>query len=593
MDGDGVQDALDRPAATDLTRLGGRIGHALKYLKKVAFRALVLIDGHEKQATRVPGRHRPARPATHAISPRLFRLGVAACTGAVAAFLVARLSAWPPHEDETLALLVARGSLWDVLTTVHGERGGAPLHFLLAWAVGELGGGLTALRLLSAAFATASVPLVALLGIRLAGRAAALGATVIVSASWMLLFHGIYGRMYSLFFCAGVLSYLALAAATEHGGRRRWALWGIASLGAVAAHPYGALVLASQGVYVLACRARVREALVAFGAVAVAGIPFWYTDLVLARRFEVGVGAGGERLRGPLDVLDYLARSAGDFTAGWRPVLAAVLAVAAVGLIRLWRESRSAAALALTAFAVPAATFLLARLGSATAPESRHLIFALPFFALLVASGVLTLTRRAPLVAPLALALLVAAELAWAHNQTPQLFEGEPAAREAARARASEWLAQTGRADDVLFGYDPLFLGAWERNRDLSRTIVPRADAKLALESLQEAGEPLGRGVWVLDASDTNNFSPQPTIERRVPRPGDEFETRVFGPFLVVRARESSGTPAKFLEQASSVMITGKSLFIGDADVNFVTVRRASDQLSRGGTERSRSASSR
>jgi hypothetical protein len=53
------------------------------------------------------------------------------------------------------------------------------------------------------------------------------------------------------------------------------------------------------------------------------------------------------------------------------------------------------------------------------------------------------------------------------------------------------------------------------------------------------------------------------------------------------------GSEARFLEDSSSVMITGKSLFLGDADVNFVTVRRAADQLSREGDAGSRSTASR
>ena len=68
-----------------------------------------------------------------------------------------------PHEDETLALFVGRDSLLGLLDHVTRERGGAPLHFLLAWAVAHLGFGLGGLRLVSAAFAVASLPLVALL----------------------------------------------------------------------------------------------------------------------------------------------------------------------------------------------------------------------------------------------------------------------------------------------------------------------------------------------------------------------------------------------------------------------------------------------
>ena len=179
------------------------------------------------------------------------------------------------------------------------QRGGAPLHFLLAWVVAHTGGGFTGLRLLSAIFATASVPLIAILGARLAGRATGLVATVLVSGSWMLLFHGVYGRMYSLFLFTSVLSTLALLNAIDRRSRKAWALWVVAILVCVAGHPYGALVLAAQGVYVVVTRVRLREAIPPFVVVAVAGIPFWRTDLVLAGRFDVGVGSGSTTLEGP------------------------------------------------------------------------------------------------------------------------------------------------------------------------------------------------------------------------------------------------------------------------------------------------------
>jgi hypothetical protein len=537
----------------------------------------------------VPG----AEPFEERLSKRVFWLGVAGCVLAVAAFLLARLTAWPPHEDETLALFVGRESLPDLLATVHGKRGGAPLHFLIAWLVDESGGGLRALRLFSAFFAVGSIPVVALLGRRLAGRAPALVACVVLAASWMLLFHGIYARMYSLFLFTSALSYLALVAAAEQGGWRRWTLWGLATVAAVASHPYGALVVASQGLWVLATRTRLRESVPAFAAIGLVCAPFWYTDLVLARRFDVGVGGGGGKLHGPLDVVDYLVRSSGDFVAGWRVAIAGVLLLAAIGLVALARRSPKAAVLAGCVFATPALAFLTARIGTAAAPESRHLIFTFPFFALLIGLGVVRLGRITPLLVPVTLVALVAAELVWAHGRTPLLFDGEPGSRSAARAEASAWLARTSRPNDVLFGYDPLFLGAWERNDRFPATVVPRADPVLALDALRDAPRPLGRGVWVLDASDTNNFDPQPTIALRVPRPGSEFEARRFGPFLVVRTRRPVRSEARFLEDSSSVMITGKSLFLGDADVNFVTVRRAADQLSREGDAGSRSTASR
>jgi uncharacterized membrane protein YczE len=517
------------------------------------------------------------------VGSRAFRLGVAGCAAGVGAFLLVQLTAWPPHEDETLALFVARESLHGTLQTVLGERGGAPLHFLLAWIVAHTGGGLAELRIVSALLAVASVPVVALLAARLAGRTVALAATILVSGSWVLLFHGVYGRMYSLFLLTSALSYLALLRALELGGRRAWAAWIVAVLATVATHPYGALVLATQGLYAALRRERTREAIRAFAVVLVLGVPFWRTDLVLAGRFDVGVGGGGTKLGAPWDVLAYLWQVAGDFTAGWSFVLTLVVLLAAAGMWQLRRSRPASALLAAVVFAVPALALLLARLGDSAAPESRHLIFALPFFATLVAVGVLELARSqahfGPALAVVALGLVLGCEVAWARQRTPPLFAGEPPAAAQARREAGLWLARTGRSDDVLFGYEPVYLRAWERTRGGPATVVPRADAKLALRALRSARKPLGRGVWVFDASEAGNAEQRLSIPVRLPAPAGAFEARSFGPYLVVRTRRPTRTPRRYLLLASQVMIVGKDLLIGDADVNFVTVRRALARL--------------
>ena len=125
------------------------------------------------------------------------------------------------------------------------QRGGAPLHFLIAWAVVHLGGGLTALRIVSLVFAVASVPLMALLGARLADRATGVVGAAFASASWVFLFHGIFGRMYSLFLFTSLLSFLALLARRL----RALAAWRCCSL--LASHPYAVLVVAAQALYVV------------------------------------------------------------------------------------------------------------------------------------------------------------------------------------------------------------------------------------------------------------------------------------------------------------------------------------------------------
>ena len=506
-------------------------------------------------------------------------LGVSAFTCAVAAFLLARLTAWPPHEDEVLALFTGRESMHDAVRTVLGERGGAPLHFLFAWAIAHTGGGLVELRLVSAFFAVASVPLMALLVARIADRTTALVATAIVSPSWILLFCGVYGRMYSLFLFTSVLSYLALLNALDRRDRTGWTLWALAMLACIATHPYGALVLASQGLYVVLMR-RTRSALPAFVAVSVVAIPFWRTDFVLAGRFDVGVGGGGARLGGPTAVAHYLARVAGDFTGGWTVSRVLVLALALIGFLLLARERRASALLAACSVVAPALVFLLLRVGSGMAsPESRHLIFVLPFFATLLALPLVRLARS-PLPRGLPLAAVVvislgALEVGWGMHNTPRLYRGEKHVRTVAREQAAAWLAATSRPDDVLFGYDPLFLGAWERNSRFSKTVVPRADTKLALHVLYRAHKPLGRGVWVLDASDTSNFTPRLHIPLLYPSPPSRFVARVFGPFLVIRSREPARTIREFLLETQSVQFVGEDLYLGDSDINLLTVERA------------------
>ena len=512
-----------------------------------------------------------------ALERHAFALGVAAVSATAAAFLLHQLLAWQPHEDETLALFVGRHPLAELLQIVLEERGGAPLHFVLAWVVAQLGFGLGALRALSALFAVASLPLVALLGLRLTDRRHALVATAIVGASWTFLFHGVYGRMYSLFLFTSVLSYLALLVALDRGDRRGWSLWVLAILATVAAHPYGGLVLATQGAYVLVARRdRLRQALVAGIAVAVLGIPFWLTNLVLADRFQVGVGGGGEKLGGPWPVARYLWRVVGDFTAGWWPLTILVAVLLLLGLRRLPRPT---VVLCACVIVLPALAFMTAQLGHATSPETRHLIFALPFVALAAAAGIVRLGR----LAPVALVALLVAQVAWTWERTPQLFEWEPDARQAARADASAYLAETSRPDDVLFGFDPLFLGAWERNSDFPRTVLPRADATLALSALQELDRPLGRGLWILDASDNNNFFRKLEIPLRSPEPSSAFDVRRFGPFLVIRTAGPTRTPAQYLERAAQALQVGKALYMGDADINLATVERATRALQRSG----------
>lgn len=519
-----------------------------------------------------------------------YGLGVAAISAALAAFLLLQAIHWPPHEDETLVYFVSRQPLSELFSTVFEERGGAPLHFLLAHFVSAAWPSLTGLRLISVAFAVASVPVIAALVVRLTDRWTALVATAIAAASWMVVYHGIYARMYSLFLFTSALSFLLLLRALEGQSRWRWVAWAAATLAAIATQPYGAFVLAAAIVFVVArrrwARTPLRPALVAFGAVFLLALPLWLVYRVLADRFDVGVtGSSGSKLGSPLDVLSYLVQVAGDFTAGWTPTVAVVLLVALLGMVVLSRTRPDAAALAGAVVLVPTAAFLVTRSGGSVSLESRHLIFALPLFAMAVAAGLLTaarLARRwAPAAAVAGLALLLVGEVAWGWHRTPWMYGGEPQVRKVARERAAAWLAATSRGDDVLFGYEPLYLDALEDGAPIGKVIVQRADPKLALDTLGEAAKPLGRGVWVFDATDQLDASKQRFTVSGV-SPGPQFEARAFGPFLVVRTKTRTLTAETFLRDTAVVEYQGRLIGIGDAGLNYQTAVTALSRLLEG-----------
>ena len=83
------------------------------------------------RAEGVPAETAPERALRWAYG-HAYRLGVGAVAAGLAAFLLLQAIHWPPHEDETLVFFVSRQPLRELFSTVFEERGGTPLHFLLA-----------------------------------------------------------------------------------------------------------------------------------------------------------------------------------------------------------------------------------------------------------------------------------------------------------------------------------------------------------------------------------------------------------------------------------------------------------------------------
>jgi hypothetical protein len=516
-----------------------------------------------------------------------YRLGVGVISAALATFLLFQMTVWPPHEDETLVFFVTQQPIGDVFSTVFAERGGAPLHWLLAYLAGSISPSLTALRLVSVIFAVASMPVIAALVARLTDKRTALVATALAAASWITIYHGIYARMYSLFLFLSALSFLTLLRAVGTRDPKRWAAWITAMVLTIATQPYGTFVLAAQAVYVLARRRRefpLRPAAISFGIVVALVAPLWLIYRVLASRFGIGLtGESDSKLGSPVDVLEYIWHTIGDFGAGWTAATAVFAALAVLGGVVLFRRRPAAVLLTATVLLVPTLALMATRSQSSVFLESRHLIFALPFFQMLVAAGLLKLAGlagRAEAAAAVLVGLtaLLGVAFAWGWHKTPYMYSGEPAAREQARDDAAAWLAATSRPDDILFGYEPLYLDAREAGAPFGSVIVQRADPRLAVESLDEASKPLGRGVWVFDASDQSDRS---RVSLTIPEtvPGPIFESRAWGPFLVIRTKEPVRDAEDFFRDTAAVELEGRILGVGDASINLQTAVAALSRL--------------
>src|ERR671931_907417 len=152
----------------------------------------------------------------------------------------------PLHEDEAVAGLISARPVGDILHTVVLDRGGAPLHFLLAHLALTFNGSPDALRWLSVAFALATIPLCYDLARRLAGRAAGIAAAALAATSQLLTIYGTFGRMYSLFAFTSALAADAFVRALERRTRRATLAAAVAALLPLAVHPFGAFLIGAE-----------------------------------------------------------------------------------------------------------------------------------------------------------------------------------------------------------------------------------------------------------------------------------------------------------------------------------------------------------
>jgi hypothetical protein len=509
-------------------------------------------------------------------SPALaYRASIAAACAVAAARLLPYLGDRVMHRDEALAVMVARRPLGELLETVQLVRGGAPLHFLLAKLVAELGGGLVATRAVSAAGMLLAIVAVGLLGRALGGPAVGAGAAWIVALSPVALYYGDFARMYSLFLAFSALSLWCLVCALETDEPRYWA--GTAALLVLTTytHPYGVVVGLIAALTALAELVQVREfaawrrPLWAAAGVIAGTAPLGIGYLVLASRLDKVPQPPGTSIPKP-SLPDVAAQAGAHFVGVPRSgglvtlYLVVCAALALVGLVTLARGGAGRATLVVSWIALPLAVLAVVRIPNSD-NHVRYVIETLPLAGIAIAFGAWTLGRllgwRGALVAALsAAALVTAVEATRGARLSDYRYRGDAWARQKSElGAAAGYLRSNFVGNDLFLGYDEAFatgvLAPGDNGALASARGTARSEPQLIVRSLKRLHGPIAHG-WYVALRGTSDAR----YERFRARLAPGYAVASFGSFVLVRTRAPVPTPLAFARAGLRVFEAARGL---------------------------------
>jgi hypothetical protein len=495
-----------------------------------------------------PSRPFPADAATTLLALVAVSAGVALLLWR----LVPDVRGKPLFEDEAVAGLIGARPLGELLPTVLWDRGGAPLHFVLAHVAFVFDSSPEALRVLSVVFAVATIPLCWDLGRRLAGPVAGATAALVASASAVLALYGTVGRMYALLAFVSALSADLFARALVLRTPRAAFAAALAAVLLPAVHPYGAIVVAAEAVVALAVwRGRPLRPALPVLAVGLLLVPFAVADLRLADRFTVGVG-GEESLAGPGDAWSQLGRALQSFAGGGGWTFALFLVLGIAGTVILLRTHTAFAAFGLLTLVAPPLLFMLLRTGSVMGLSPRHLVFALPLWAAAIGTAVTRLTRglhRALALGAVALVAAVAVLSPPGGVRDPRewpnvvLGGGPGATATGSRERLAEpaaWLRATVEEDDLLFPFSSVFLAGLPAAGEA--VSLPYSQTTLLERAVARLDEPPGAVVLAVPVGEAAVDLGGLRAEL-----GAGFDAQEFSGWLLIRAEGPFSEPAAAL----------------------------------------------
>jgi hypothetical protein len=466
---------------------------------------------------------------------------------AAGVFLLIRLApdvhGKPLFEDEAIVGQISVHGVVGVVRTVIWDRGGAPLHFVLAHLVLSADGSAAALRWLSVAAAVATVPVAFDLGRRVGGREIGALAAVICASSGLLSVVGSFGRMYALYALAGALACDLFVRAAQQPTRGSLALAALAAWLLPATHPYGGILLALEGVVALvAWRGRPPKIAVPAIAIMASAAVFLIADVRLSQRFGVS-GHGDRAVATPSQALDQLTAAVRGF-AGGTGLLAALFAVlATIGLVWCARNQPAFGTLALLWLIAAPLLTLAARSPSVPSVKSepRHLVSDLAAWAVLVALGTRAVSQRLP--APGRVAVLAAvgvlalASPVRARDIRTDVPFWSQIGRPAALTGPRDWVNSYSRPGGALYPYSVVYLRTLGRAAD--STSLPRAEPSPLLAALRRARYPV-YGLTVAVPLDGSRVDTRLLRTRaRVP-----LEIGVFPDWLLLESPRTLATPS-------------------------------------------------
>ncbi|HEX4719832.1 MAG TPA: glycosyltransferase family 39 protein [Thermoleophilaceae bacterium] len=302
--------------------------------------------------------------------------------------------------DEVATVNILHKGFGHMFSAIASGESTPPLYYVVAWVWAKVfGTGEVGLRSLSALFGTATIPLAFVLGRDLVGRRTGLVAAALCAFNPLLIWYSQEARSYALMILLTGMSLLAFLRALEHGVPRRYVIWALVSVAAVATHYYAGFLVGAEALWLVWRSPVRRRAVFASGAVALLAAAL--LPLALHQR-----STGAAAFISQSSLARRLAQVPKQFAVGYQGPLETAITIAALLLIAYGvvllvtaarpRDRSRALMFAALGAATILAPFVLAIIG----PDyliARNVIAALLPLAVTLAAGFAT--RRAGVVA--------------------------------------------------------------------------------------------------------------------------------------------------------------------------------------------------